>query len=202
MIVIGITGGIASGKSVASNILKEKHNAYVFDADKEAKQLLSTPEISRAVFDAFPDLGNVITAKSLAKVVFLNEENQKKINQITHPVVNKETLKRIEKIRDENQHPIFVVDAPLIIESGSYQYYNESNVPLILITSPESVRIERALARGNLSLDTIQDRIKLQWPDEKKREYADYIIENTSSLAKFESEIEKLIQKIINDTKS
>ena len=147
-------------------------------------------------------MGNVITAKSLAKVVFLNEENQKKINQITHPVVNKETLKRIEKIRDENQHPIFVVDAPLIIESGSYQYYNESNVPLILITSPESVRIERALARGNLSLDTIQDRIKLQWPDEKKREYADYIIENNYSLAKFESEIEKLIQKIINDTKS
>ena len=202
MIVIGITGGIASGKSVASNILKEKHNAYVFDADKEAKQLLSTPEISRAVFDAFPDLGNVITAKSLAKVVFLNEENQKKINQITHPVVNKETLKRIEKIRDENQHPLFVVDAPLIIESGSYQYYNESNSPLILITSPESVRIERALSRGYLALKTIQDRIKLQWPDEKKREYADYIIENNSSLAKFESEIEKLIQKIINDTKS
>ncbi|MEC7779344.1 MAG: dephospho-CoA kinase, partial [Candidatus Neomarinimicrobiota bacterium] len=199
---IGITGGIASGKSVASNILKEKHNAYVFDADKEAKKLLSTPEISRAVFDAFPDLGNVITAKSLAKVVFLNEENQKKINQITHPVVNKETLKRIEKIRDENQHPLFVVDAPLIIESGSYQYYNESNSPLILITSPESVRIERALARGYLALKTIQDRIKLQWPDEKKREYADYIIENNSSLAKFESEIEKLIQKIINDTKS
>ena len=202
MIVIGITGGIASGKSVASNILKEKHNAYVFDADKEAKKLLSTPEISRAVFDAFPDLGNVITAKSLAKVVFLNEENQKKINQITHPVVNKETLKRIEKIRDENQYPLFVVDAPLIIESGSYQYYNESNSPLILITSPESVRIERALARGYLALKTIQDRIKLQWPDEKKREYADYIIENNSSLAKFESEIEKLIQKIINDTKS
>ena len=124
------------------------------------------------------------------------------MNQIIHPAVNRETLKRIEKIRDENQHPIFVVDAPLIIESGSYQYYNESNVPLILITSPESVRIERALARGNLSLDTIQDRIKLQWPDEKKKEYAEYIIENNSSLAKFESEIEKLIQKIINDTKS
>ncbi len=202
MIVIGITGGIASGKSVASNILKEKHNAYVFDADKEAKKLLSTQEISRAVFDAFPNLGNVITAKSLAKVVFLNGENQKKINQIIHPVVNKETLKRIEKIRDENQHPIFVVDAALIIESGSYQYYNESNSPLILITSPESVRIERAFARGYLALETIQDRIKLQWPDEKKKEYADYIIENNSSLANFESEVEKLIQTIINDTKS
>ena len=79
---------------------------------------------------------------------------------------------------------------------------NEFNFSLILITSPESVRIERALVRENLSLETIQDRIKLQWPDEKKKEYADYIIENNSSLANFESEVEKLIQTIINDTKS
>ena len=97
MIVIGITGGIASGKSVASNVFK-KYNAYIFDADEEAKKLLSTQEISRAVFNAFPNLGNVITAKSVAKVVFLNGENQKNINQIIHPAVNKETLKRIEKI--------------------------------------------------------------------------------------------------------
>ena len=200
MIVIGITGGIASGKSVASNVCK-KYDAYIFDADKEAKKLLFTKEISQAVLDAFPALDS-ITLESLAKVVFANKKSQKKLNQIIHPAVNRETLKRIEKIRDENQHPLFVVDAPLIIESGSYQYYNESNSPLILITSPESVRIERALARGYLALKTIQDRIKLQWPDEKKREYADYIIENNSSLAKFESEIEKLIQKIINDTKS
>jgi len=200
MIVIGITGGLASGKSVASNVCK-KYNAYIFDADKEAKKLLFTKEISQIVLNAFPVLDS-ITIESLAKVVFSNKESQKKFNQIIHPAVNKEILKRIEKIRNENHHPIFVVDAALIIESGSYQYYNESNFSLILITSPESVRIERALAKGNLSLDTIQDRIKLQWSDEKKGEYTDYIIENHSSLANFEAEIEKLIQKIINDTKS
>ena len=200
MIIIGITGGLASGKSVASNVFK-KYNAYIFNGDEEAKKLLFSQEISQAALDAFPNL-NSITPESLAKVVFQNQGTQKKWHQIIHPALNQEILKRIEKIRDENQHPIFVVDAALIIESGSYQYYNESNFSLILITSPESVRIERALARGNLSLDTIQDRIKLQWPDEKKREYADYIIENNSSLANFEAEIEKLIQKIINDTKS
>jgi dephospho-CoA kinase len=75
-------------------------------------------------------------------------------------------------------------------------------LPLILITSLESVRIERALARENLSLETIQERIKLQWADEKKKEYANYIIENNSSIANFEFEVEKLIQTIINDTKS
>ena len=62
MIIIGITGGLASGKSVASNILKEKHNAYVFDADKEAKKLLSTQEISQSSFQMlFPIWVIVIT---------------------------------------------------------------------------------------------------------------------------------------------
>ena len=200
MIIVGITGGLSSGKSVASNVFK-KYNAYIFNGDEEAKKLLFRKEISQAVLDAFPALDS-ITPESLAKVVFIDQESQKKLNQIIHPAVNEAILKKIEKIRDENQHPIFVVDAALIIESGSYQYYNEFNLPLILITSPESVRIERALVRGNLSLDTIQDRIKLQWPDEKKKEYANYIIENNSSLANFELEIEKLIQTIINDAKS
>tara|TARA_B100000378_G_scaffold145120_1_gene117230 strand:- start:404 stop:1006 length:603 start_codon:yes stop_codon:yes gene_type:complete len=200
MIIVGITGGLASGKSVASNVFK-RYNAYIFNGDEEAKKLLFRKEISQAVLDAFPALDS-ITPESLAKVVFIDQESQKKLNQIIHPAVNEAILKKIEKIRDENQHPIFVVDAALIIESGSYQYYNEFNLPLILITSPESVRIERALVRGNLSLDTIQDRIKLQWPDEKKKEYANYIIENNSSLANFELEIEKLIQTIINDAKS
>ena len=200
MIIIGITGGLASGKSGASNVFK-KYNADIFNGDEEAKKLLFSQEISQAALDAFPNL-NSITPESLAKVVFQNQETQKKWHQIIHPAINEEILKRIEKIREEKQYTIFVVDAALIIESGSYQYYNESNSPLILITSPESVRIERAFARGYLALETIQDRIKLQWPDEKKKEYADYIIENNSSLANFESEVEKLIQTIINDTKS
>ena len=77
MIVIGITGGIASGKSVASNVCK-KYNAYIFDADEEAKKLLFTKEISQIVLDAFPTLDS-ITLESLAKVVFANKESQKKI---------------------------------------------------------------------------------------------------------------------------
>jgi len=200
MIIVGITGGLASGKSVASNVFK-RYNAYIFNGDEEAKKLLFSQEISQAALEIFPNLDS-ITPESLAKVVFQNQETQKKWHQIIHPAINEEILKRIEKIREEKQYTIFVVDAALIIESGSYQYYNEFNLPLILITSPEAVRIERALDRENLSLETIQDRIKLQWPDEKKKKYADYIIENNSSLANFESEVEKLIQTIINDTKS
>ena len=181
MIVIGITGGIASGKSTASHIFQNDHNAYVFDADKEAKHLLLKKEISDKVLQAFPQLHST-EPSSMSKVVFKNKDNQKKLNSILHPAVNNELLNRIEKIANEKIYSLFIVDAALIIEGGSFKYYHESGAYIILLTSPESIRIERALSRGNLSEKSIKERMSLQWEDDKKKEYADYIIENSGSL--------------------
>ena len=197
MILLGITGGIASGKSVISNILIEKHNAYIFDADEEAKKLLFTEEISNLVLAAFPEL-ETITPESLAKVAFKDKSSQDKLNHIIHPAVGKEALKRIEEINELGKHSIFVIDAPLIIEGSSYKNYKEKGVIIILVTAPEDIRMERALSRGNLSRDTIEDRIKLQWSDEKKKEYADYVILNDSSLDSLERNVENLINEIAN----
>ena len=95
----------------------------------------------------------------MSKIVFKNKENQQKLNGILHPAVNVELLKRIEKIRHEKKHTIFIVDAALIIESGSYKYYHESGAYIILLTSLKSIRIERALCRGNLS----ENQLKNVW---------------------------------------
>ena len=181
MILLGITGGIASGKSFISNMLKEKYNAYVFDADSEAKKLLFTEEISNLVLDAFPELES-ITLESLAKAAFKDKSSQDKLNRIIHPAVGKEALKRIEEINELGQHSIFVIDAPLIIEGSSYKNYKEKGALIILVTAPENIRMERALSRGDLSRNTIQDRMNLQWSDDKKKDYADYVIVNNSSL--------------------
>ena len=97
MIVVGITGGIASGKSTVSNIFKEEYNAYIFDADKEAKLLLLNKKISAEILQTFSDLEST-DSQSMSKIVFKNQENQKKLNAILHPAVNVELLKRIEKI--------------------------------------------------------------------------------------------------------
>ena len=67
-----------------------------------------------------------------------------------------------------------------------------------MVTAPEAIRLERALSRGSLSRDTIQDRMNLQWSDEKKKEYADYVILNDSSLDKLERNVENLINEIAN----
>ena len=197
MILLGITGGIASGKSVISNILKEKHNAYIFDADEEAKKLLFTEEISNLVLVAFPEL-ETITPESLAKVAFKDKSSQDKLNHIIHPAVGKEAVKKIEEINELGHHSIFAIDAPLIIEGSSYKNYKEKGALIILVTAPEDIRMERALSRGNLSRDTIQDRMNLQWSDEKKKEYADYVILNDSSLDKLERNVENLINEIAN----
>ena len=197
MILLGVTGGIASGKSVISNILKEKHNAYIFNADEEAKKLLFTEEISNIVLETFPELEN-ITSESLAKVAFKDEISQQKLNHIIHPAVGKEALKKIKEINELGHHSIFVIDAPLIIEGSSYKNYKEKGALIILVTAPEDIRMERALSRGNLSRDTIHDRMNLQWSDEKKKEYADYVIVNDSSLDNLETNVENLINEITN----
>lgn len=200
MIVIGITGGIASGKSTASSILKEEYNAYVFDADKEAKLLLSNKEISEKIIQSFPDLKST-DPEQMNEIVFKNQENQKKINSIIHPVLKIEMMKRVDRVRNQKKHPIFISDAALIIESGSYEYYHDSGGYLILLTSSESIRMKRALSRGNLSETSIRERMGLQWDDEKKKDYADYIIENNGSIDDLRSAIRFLIKEIKENAK-
>jgi dephospho-CoA kinase len=201
MIVIGITGGIASGKSTVSNIFKEDYNAYIFDADKEAKFLLLNKKISEEILQTFPELEST-DSLSMSKIVFKNEENQKKLNSILHPAVNIELLKRIEKIGHEKKYPIFIIDAALIIESGSYEYYYESGAYLILLTSSKATRIERALSRDNLSEESIKERMDLQWADDKKKDYADYILENNGSLDQLKSSITFLVKEIKENAKT
>lgn len=201
MIVIGITGGIASGKSTVSQMFQQESNAYIFDADKEAKLLLLNKKIAEEILNTFPDLKNT-DPLSLGEMVFKNKASQKKINAILHPAVNVELLKRIETIRHENTHPIFIVDAALIIEGGSYKYYHESGAYLILLTSSKSTRLQRALSRGNLSEKSIKERMDLQWTDDKKKDFADYILENNGSIDKLRSSISFLIEEIKENAKT
>jgi dephospho-CoA kinase len=200
MIIVGITGGIASGKSTVSKIFQQEHDAYIFDADKEAKRLLLNKEISEKILHAFPDLQDT-DPLSMSKVVFKNEDNQKKLNAILHPAVNAELLKRIESIGHEKKYSIFVVDAALIIEGGSYKYYHESGAYIILLISSEAKRIQRALSRGNLSEESIKERMELQWDDDKKKDYVDYILENNDSLDKLKSSITFLVKEIRENAK-
>ena len=194
MKIIGITGGIASGKSTVSLYLKEKYNAYIFDADKEAKELLQSTLVTNKVKKLFPNLKDLST-QSLAKEVFQNSKSQGKINNIIHPIIYDLVIERINEKKD--LYNLFVIDAALIIESGIFDKHQKSGAKLILVMSDEDLRLKRALSRGNLTKETIKDRMRLQMNDDEKIKYSDYVVENNSTKLELLSKIDQIIKTII-----
>jgi len=194
MKIIGITGGIASGKSTVSLYLKEKHDAYIFDADKEAKALLQSSFVKDKILQAFPNLED-FSPKSIAEEVFKNSESQSKINNIIHPMISDLIIERINEKKD--LHNFFVIDAALIIESGIFEKHQKSGAKLILVKADEQIRLKRAIHRNNLEEETVKDRIRLQMNDDEKSKYSDYVVENNSSKFELFSKIDEIITKII-----
>ena len=194
MKIIGITGGIASGKSTVSLYLKDKYDAYIFDADKEAKALQQSSFVKDKILQAFPSLEE-FSATSIAKEVFQNSESQSKINNIIHPMISDLILERINQKKD--LHNIFVVDAALIIESGIFEQHQKNGAKLILVIADEEIRLKRAILRHNLGEKTIKDRMSLQMNDDEKSKYSDYVVENNSSEFELFSKIDEIIKKII-----
>lgn len=194
MKIVGITGGIASGKSTVSLYLKDKYNAYIFDADKEAKELLKSTFVTDKIKQLFPDLKD-LSSPSLAKEVFKNSQSQGKINNIIHPIINDLVIERINEKKD--LYNLFVIDAALIIESGIFDKHQKSGAKLILVMSDEDLRLKRALSRGNLTKETIKDRMRLQMNDDEKIKYSDYVVENNSTKFELFTKIDQIIKTII-----
>ena len=194
MKIVGITGGIASGKSTVSLYLKDKYNAYIFDADKEAKELLKSTFVTEKIKQLFPDLKD-LSSPSLAKEVFKNSQSQGKINNIIHPIINDLVIERINEKKD--LYNLFVIDAALIIESGIFDKHQKSGAKLILVMLDEELRLKRALSRGNLTKETIKDRMRLQMNDDEKIKYSDYVVENNSTKFELFNKIDQIIKTII-----
>jgi len=194
MKIIGITGGIASGKSTASSYLKDKYKAYIFDADKEAKELLQSTFVIDEIQKTFPKLKD-LTTLSIAQEVFKSSESQKKINNIIHPIIGDLILERINEKKD--LYNLFVIDAALIIESGVFEQHHKSGAKLILVIADKELRLKRALGRADLTKETIKDRMQLQMKDNEKIKQSDYVIENNSTEFELFKNIDQIIEKII-----
>jgi len=184
MFRIGITGGIGSGKTTAAKILKRKMNAFLFDADKEAKRhLLSSHPLQNKLINVFgkeiQTENGKLDPKLLAAAAFKNELNQQLLNGILWPEVFILIEEAIQTAK-EQKYSTFIVDAALLVEAGLINQFDK----IILITAPEELRINRAIRRKNLSIEQINKRASLQWPDEKKRIHADIIIENDGTTDK------------------
>jgi dephospho-CoA kinase len=197
MLKVGITGGLGSGKSIASKVVKEM-GCYVFDADAEGKKLLvSNLNVQNELIAEFgSDILNgddTINRQKLARTAFQDEDHQMRLNTVIHPYIFDEIDKQYEKLLDEGQHEVFVVDGALIFESGLDSHLDYT----VVITAPFAMRMSRALSRGGLNRDQIQKRMELQWKDEDKISLANYVINNTKDEDYLTQQIKEIFGQFI-----
>jgi dephospho-CoA kinase len=189
MKIIGITGGIGSGKTTITKYI-ETLGYPVYIADDEAKKLLDTPEVVNEIRNVFGEeiiKNNLVDKKKLATFVFGNENKLKQLNEIVHPKVRKNFtnwLKQCDK-------PFVVKEAAILFESGAYKDCDFT----ILVTAPEDVRVERVIKRDNTNKEDVIKRIRSQWSDEDKAKLADFVIKNVD-LEQSKKEIDEIIKKI------
>ncbi|MEC1687238.1 dephospho-CoA kinase [Bacillus mojavensis] len=191
-LVIGLTGGIASGKSTVANMLIDK-GITVIDADIIAKQAAEKGMPAyRQIIDEFgQDIlleNGDIDRRKLGAMVFTNEQKRLALNSIVHPAVREEMLKR----RDEsiaNQETFVVLDIPLLFESKL-----ESLVDKIIVVSvTKELQLERLIKRNQLTEEEALSRIRSQMPLEEKVSRADNVIDNSGTLEETKQQLEEIL---------
>ena len=197
MLKIGLTGGIGSGKSSVSALLKE-WGTYIFDADTVAKDILANNETAQSeiIAEFGTDILGVdgkIDKKKLSRIAFQDEDHQLRLNTIIHPYIFREIDSEYDRILAKGKHDAFIVDAALIYESGADTHMDY----IIVVTSHLKLRTERVLSLRNLSRDEFFKRMELQWPDETKVHMADFVIHNNGTPKDLEKETKIVFKKLI-----
>jgi len=172
--IIGLTGGIGSGKSTVAEYIASK-GIPVYIADEEAKKIMEQPIIIQKIQDLFnesvlTDAAN-LNRKKIAELVFNAPEKLQQLNAIVHPEVK---IHFQNWLKEHQNHPFVIKEVAILFETGG----NKECDKVIVITAPEEVRIERAMQRDNVTKASILSRIKNQLPESEKILNSDFIIQN------------------------
>ena len=189
MLLVGLTGGIGSGKSTVARMLAAR-GAVVLDADVLAREVVEpgTPGF-HAVLERFGDAvrssDGSLDRSRLAAIVFADDEARRDLEAIVHPQVRVRIAEAAAAHADSDA--VVVVDSPLLIETGAH----ESFPVVIVVTAPDDARIARLTARGMGEADA-RARMAAQMPLEEKATHADVLLDNGGSEAELESQVDRL----------
>ncbi|CAI2718298.1 dephospho-CoA kinase [Nitrospina watsonii] len=194
--LIGLTGGIGSGKTTVAQLLNQL-GGYVIDADRLCRDLVRPAQPAwREIVEHFgeqilnPD-GTLNRAK-LGNVVFHDAAEKQALEAILHPRVFDEEAKQFAHIVRNDPSALVFIDAALLIESGNYRKVDK----VIVVACDRPIQIENCLKKGFLSQEEIESRIDNQMPMEDKLAYADYIIRNDSDLAQLEHHVRQVYENL------
>lgn len=196
-VVIGLTGGIACGKSTIAKML-QRMGAVVIDADKEGKRLLKpngptwhalVKEFGAGILN--PDQS--INRRRLGNMVFGKEELLAKLNSITHPGILKNISDKIQRYKDQARWPAIVLDAPLLFEAGA-----EKLVDVVWVVSVDrNTQIDRLMNRDKIDYTQALQRIEAQMPLAEKEARADAVIHNLGTRREIREAVQKLWQQYV-----
>ena len=185
---IGLTGGIATGKSSAARLLEQHHGLPVLDADLYARQALEPGQpATEAVLERFgPGVvssGGVVDRRALGAIVFNNQDERRWLEQLVHPLVRQRFDQELVQL---DTNPAVVLMIPLLFESGLEALCSET----WLVDCDESQQLQRLMARDQLNEAEAQARMDAQWPLARKRPLADVLISNRGDAAALNAQLE------------
>ena len=190
MSLIGITGGIGSGKTFISRIFNSSEAFVVFNSDLCAKRILvENSEVIDFVKNKIGEKSykdGIIQTKYISDVIFNDKRKLNELNKIVHPKV----LHEFEKFKSSNLNKIIIIESAILFETGIYLQTNYN----ILVKAPINERINRVVVRDKISKLDVLKRINSQWKDSKKIGLADFVINNIDKL-----ETEKIVKQLIVD---
>ncbi len=197
MLRVGLTGNIASGKSQATHVFAEM-GARIIDADLIAHELLRKgTRTCEMVVEAFG--ADILAADAsidrhkLGEIVFSDAQKLSKLNAIVHPEVREEISRRINEYEEESPYGILIVDAALLVESGSYTLYDR----LIVVTCDPRLQLSRLVSRDGLTPEQARARMAAQMPVEEKLRLSHYSIDTSGTLRETREQIEAIYRDLI-----
>ena len=195
MQIIGLTGGIASGKSLVSRYLSER-SIPVIDADILARKVVEPKtqaysEIVNLFGNDVLNLDETLNREKLAQIIFSNEEKRKALNAIIHPKVAELFLDETKRLEQEN-FPFVIYEVPLLFENHLEQFLSQS----IVVYVPYEIQLQRLMKRDHIDESFARIKILSQMPLEEKKQRADFVIDNSGSIQETKMQADQLIEKL------
>lgn len=192
MKVIGLTGGIASGKSTVSKILAEKYQFKIIDADKISRELTKQEDvllmISEKIGKDVLNNNRQLNRKKMGELICKRPEIKKILEDILHPLIERSVCNKIRLYQKKGEQ-IIIYDCPLLFETNNERHTDA----VLLVTADEAVRLKRLTERDHLDRENAQKRIAIQMSDAEKIKKSDYILYNNTSLEDLEKELDTIV---------
>lgn len=198
MVKVGLTGGIASGKSSVCGIFS-RLGAMVLDADILAREAVKPGrpawiKLREKFGPEFFHPDGSLDRRSLRSLVFRDPEKRQQLNEAMHPEVMRAVREWLEAMGHREPHGVLLVDIPLLVEVGAVEGFDR----IVLVFVREEIQLARLMERDRLSLDEAREALEAQMPLREKLAFADYVVDNNGSLEETQVQVEAVWRELLS----